>query len=296
MQKMSLSVISPAKINLFLHITGRRSDGYHNLQTAFQFLDYGDEIYFERRTDGKIILHTQAEIPFEQNLVFRAAKKLQDYLGVNYGADIVLTKHIPIAAGLGGGSSNCAATLLALNHLWNSLLSMDELAQMGLGLGADVPVFVRGHAAWAEGVGEELVPVIFPECWYAVVVPPCKVSTAEIFGSFGLTRDTSAITINDYFASGGHNDCEAVVFERFPQVQAAFNWLGQFSSPRLTGTGGAVFAAFPSQKEAIDIVKKIPSSYTGFAAKSLNHSPNVFGVSPSGKARGFDLRIPRFES
>ena len=272
-------IASPAKLNLFLHITGRRADGYHTLQTLFQMLDYGDELDFVCRPDGAIHLLTPfAGVPHNNNLIVRAARLLQAHSGVRFGADIHCRKHLPMGGGLGGGSSNAASTLVALNRLWGTGLSLDALAQLGLALGADVPVFVRGHTAWGEGVGEQLTPVQIAPRYYLVLVPDCIVSTAEIFNHPELTRNTSAITIAAFLKGGGHNDCQPVVQKHYPAVRQALDWLGKFAPAQLTGTGSAVFASFPDEKTAREVLAQLPatlegSSISGFVAKGLDQSP-----------------------
>jgi 4-diphosphocytidyl-2-C-methyl-D-erythritol kinase len=274
-----LHIPSPAKLNLFLHVTGRRADGYHNLQTLFQMLDYGDELDFYRREDGIIRLQTEfAGVPHDRNLIVRAARLLQQQTGRRFGTDIACLKRLPMGGGLGGGSSNAASTLVALNQLWETGLDINALAALGLQLGADVPVFVHGHTAWAEGIGEQLVPVDLPEKWYLVLVPDCAVSTAEIFNSPELTRNTSPITIAAFLGGGGHNDCQPVVARRYSAVQISLGWLGKFSSCQLTGTGSAIFAAFPTEKAARDVLQQLPARLdgnriSGFVARGLNISP-----------------------
>ncbi len=273
-----LSWPAPAKLNLFLHITGRRADGYHELQTVFQFLDYGDELRFTVRDDGVIrALHHLPGVTSDQDLTVRAARLLQESTGNSLGADIELTKRLPIGGGLGGGSSDAATTLVALNHLWKLKLSVDELAKLGLKLGADVPVFVHGQAAWAEGVGERLTPVDLPEPWYVVIAPPCRVSTGEIFAAADLTRDAKPITIRDFLAGQGGNDCEALVSRRYPEVAQALQWLAGHAPARMTGTGGCVFAAFPDEpaarRAAQQFTEQRPDSGQALIAQGLNLSP-----------------------
>jgi 4-diphosphocytidyl-2-C-methyl-D-erythritol kinase len=272
---------APAKLNLFLHVTGRRADGYHNLQTVFQFLDFGDSLFFVPRGDG--VIHRSnglSEIPQEQDLVVRAARALQSASGAGLGADIAVTKRIPMGGGLGGGSSDAATTLVALNRLWNLGFTTDELASIGLKLGADVPVFVRGLAAWAEGVGEHLRPLNLPEPHYLVVTPPVAVSTAEIFNAPELPRATVAITAEAFLGGEGQNDCEAVTCARYPQVQEALNWLRQFGPARMSGTGSSVFLACPSRAEARGLQDQVPQHWHSFVAAGLNQSPlrALFGV------------------
>lgn len=267
---------SPAKLNLFLHITGRRSDGYHELQTVFQFLDYCDTLYFEETIDGNIQLLTPiAGVENDSNLIVKAAKALQQYAGIGKGALISLNKFLPMGGGLGGGSSNAATTLVALNQLWACQLSNDKLAQIGLKLGADVPVFIHGYAAWAEGVGESLNPVLPLEPWYVVVVPPCHVSTREIFSAKELTRDCEPITISRFLSGEGRNVCEDVVKHRYPAVAEALCWLMQHGHARMTGTGACVFVDVNSQQQAQKIVDDLPDAWQGFVAKGCNRSPLI---------------------
>jgi len=265
---------APAKLNLFLHITGRRADGYHLLQTAFQFLDYGDELHFHPRPDGVISLRASYPgIDPERDLIVRAARLLGAESGATNGADIEVRKHLPMGGGLGGGSSDAATTLVALNHLWGTGLEPERLAALGLSLGADVPVFVHGRAAWAEGVGEVLTPIEPPQPWFAVLSPGVTVATAEIFHAPDLTRNTPAITIRDFIAGAGGNDCERTVRRACPQVAEALDWLGQRATARLTGTGSCVFAAFGSKPEADAIIRQLPAPWNGFVARGLNRSP-----------------------
>lgn len=268
---------SPAKLNLFLHITGRRADGYHELQTLFQFLNHGDTLTLQAREDDTIRLSPEITgVATEDNLVFRAARRLQQYSGTCLGADIRLDKQLPLGGGLGGGSSNAATTLVGLNHLWQTGLSEDELAEIGLTLGADVPVFVRGHAAMGEGVGEKLTPAFPPEHWFVVLKPNVAISTAEIFSDPGLTRNTPRITIAPAFegdASGYRNDCEDVVKQLYPEVKSSLDWLSKFGPARLTGTGACVFGRFPTEAEARSVWAKKPTGITGFVARGVNHSP-----------------------
>jgi 4-diphosphocytidyl-2-C-methyl-D-erythritol kinase len=265
---------APAKLNLFLHITGRRADGYHELQTAFQFLDYGDELQFEITDNPEIKLSQPvAGVADEENLIVRAARLLQQHSGCGKGAIIHVDKRLPMGGGLGGGSSNAATTLVALNYLWQCAVSDSELAQFGLELGADVPIFIAGFAAWAEGVGEKLTPINPEESWFVVVKPDCHVSTAEIFSSMELTRDCEPITISRFLSGEGSNVCEGVVKQRYPAVANALNWLAQYASPRMTGTGACIFADFDNQQQARQVVENLPSNWQGFVAKGSNRSP-----------------------
>ena len=265
---------APAKLNLFLHVVGRRADSYHLLQTAFQFIELCDQLRFEITDDGSITRAIDlADVPADRDLTIRAARLLKKTSGTSLGAHIECIKNIPLGGGLGGGSSDAATTLVALNHLWNTRLSLDQLAALGLQLGADVPVFVRGHAAWAEGVGEQLTPIDPPEPWYVVIHPPCHVSTAEIFSLPELTRNTPPIKIRDFLAGSGSNTLENVVRARYHAVSQALDWLGQFGSARMTGTGACVFLGLPTQSQAREIASRAPADWRVFVAKGLNRSP-----------------------
>ncbi len=265
---------APAKINLFLHVVGRREDGYHLLQSVFQFLDVSDGLQFCVRRDG--VVRRLGEVPgvtAEQDLLVRAARLLQTESGTDWGVDITIEKRLPMGAGLGGGSSDAATTLVALNHLWNLQLSVDCLAALGLRLGADVPVFVRGHAAWAEGVGEQLTPLDLPQPWYVVLVPPCHVSTAEIFRAPELTRNARPITIAAFLTGAGVNVCEPVVRRHYPEVGAALDWLARYAPARMSGTGAAVFAAFPDEAQARAVASEVPRVWRVLVARGRNTSP-----------------------
>ena len=265
---------APAKLNLTLRILGRRADGYHLLQTLFQFLDRGDELHPTVREDGQVHLLTPVPgVPEEANLVVRAARRLQAATGCRLGVDLRLDKRLPQGGGLGGGSSDAATTLVALNRLWGTGLGEDELAALGLALGADVPVFVRGRAAWGEGVGERLTPVTVPETWFLVLTPPCVVTTADVFRHPKLTRNSPSITIADFISGDDRNDCLDVVREVYPPVARALAWLDGFARARLTGTGACVFASFSSQAKAEAVLLQAPPDLTGFVARGLNRSP-----------------------
>lgn len=270
---------APAKLNLFLHVLGRRADGYHRLQTLFQFLDHGDSIGINVRSDGLIRrVEGPAEIEAEQDLAIRAAGALKAATGCPRGADIAVHKRIPTGAGLGGGSSDAATVLVALNRLWDCGLDAGELATLGLKLGADVPVFVRGQAAWAEGVGEELTRVTLPEPWYLVLVPPVHVATAAVFGVPELKRDSAPITLADYLRDGGRNDCMPVTAARFPPVAEALRWLeAQGCAARMSGTGAAVFTACGDELEARQLLARAPAAWRGFVARGRNRSPLLEG-------------------
>ena len=273
MQNDPLILPSPAKLNLMLHILGRREDGYHELQTLFQFLDYGDEMTFSVREDGEIRLLTEfAGVPHDHNLIVKAARQLQAQSGCTLGIDIHINKILPMGGGIGGGSSNAATTLLGLNHLWGLDWSEDQLAALGLNLGADVPVFVRGHAAFAEGVGEKLSPEYPEEPWYVVLVPQVSVSTAEIFSHPLLTRNSLPIKVRPVPKGNSRNDCEAVVTELYPDVRKALNLLGKYTEAKLTGTGSCIFGAFPNEADADKVLHLLADTLTGFVAKGSNVS------------------------
>ncbi len=269
----ALTLPAPAKLNLWLHIIGRRADGYHELETVFQFLDHGDELSFAVREDGVIRLHSDLDtVPHDSNLIVRAARQLQAQSGTPLGADIWLNKVLPMGGGIGGGSSDAATTLLGLAHLWQLEWDEDRLAALGLGLGADVPVFVRGHAAFAQGVGEQLTPVDPEQPWYVVLVPQVSVSTAEIFSHPQLTRDSLPLKMRPVPKGNSRNDCQPVVEQNYPEVRNALNSLGKFTEARLTGTGSCVFGAFPSKAEADKVLALLSATQTGFVAKGSNVS------------------------
>ena len=274
MSETTLTLPAPAKLNLMLHITGQRDDGYHNLQTLFQILDYSDELTFETSDTGEVRLDTpMAGVAEADNLIVRAAHLLKQASGSLCGARISIAKRLPMGAGLGGGSSNAATTLVGLNALWQTGLGLAELAEIGLSLGADVPVFVHGVSAWAEGVGEKLEKVVLPTPWFVVITPPCEISTGHIFSHRQLTRNTSPITIAAALGYGGFNDCEALVKELYPDVKMALEWLNQFANARLTGTGSSIFASFDSQTQAEQVVAQLPRHWSGFSAHGVNLSP-----------------------
>ena len=265
---------APAKLNLFLHVTGRRADGYHELQTLFQLIDLCDTVAITVREDGQIERPVgPPEVPCEADLTVRAARALQSATGTHLGASLKVRKRIPQGGGLGGGSSDAATTLLALNEMWNCGLSLSELASLSRPLGADVPVFVQGSSAWAEGVGERLTPVTLPGKWYVVIYPGVAMSTREVFQSPELTRNSPLITIRAFFESGGRNDCEPVVRARAPQVAEALEWLARFAPARLTGTGSCVFSACGSAGDAERLAARVPDRWVSFVAQGLNASP-----------------------
>ena len=280
MNDSSRSWPAPAKVNLMLHITGRRADGYHELQTVFQFLDLCDELQFKTNTDGRIKRrHGPPDISVEDDLVVRSARALQQVSGSALGVDIWLRKRIPAGAGLGGGSSDAATTLHALNRLWKLGLDADRLAEIGLTLGADVPVFVRGFAAFAEGIGERLQPVAIPEHWYLLITPDVHVSTAEIFSDPDLTRDSPAIKICDLSTAGWDNVCVPVVIKHYPEVAKALKLLDGFAEARMSGTGASVFAQFTSKREAERVLEQLQATagwsddWQSFICQGRNSSP-----------------------
>lgn len=265
---------APGKLNLFLHIVGRRSDGYHLLQTAFQFIDLCDELSFWQRADGVIERVGEVPgVPAGADLALRAARVLAAQHRVRAGVGIELRKRLPVQGGVGGGSSDAATVLVALNRLWRLDLSVEALSALGLGLGADVPVFVRGQAAWAEGVGEQLTPADFPAPIYVLVQPDVTVTTAELFQATELTRDSPVITMTGFLTTGGRNDFEPVVRRRYPAVAEALDWLGRVAPARLTGTGSCVYAAMPDERTARETLARLPVRWRGYVVRGLNRSP-----------------------
>jgi 4-diphosphocytidyl-2-C-methyl-D-erythritol kinase len=266
--------LAPAKLNLFLHVTGRRADGYHELQTLFQLIDLCDSLTITVRADGQIERPVgPADLPPDRDLTVRAARALKAATGTPLGTSLALHKRIPQGAGLGGGSSDAATVLVALNELWDCQLTHDELSRIGLPLGADVPVFVQGSSAWAEGVGERLTPVTLPETWYVIIYPGVQVSTREVFQSPELTRNSPLITIRAFFESGGRNDCEPIVRARSAEVAEALDWLSRAGAARLTGTGSCVFTACARAADAERLAARVPDRWTSFVARGLNTSP-----------------------
>jgi 4-diphosphocytidyl-2-C-methyl-D-erythritol kinase len=265
---------APAKLNLFLHVIARGLDGYHELQTVFQLIDLADDIQIQVRSDGLIERQAGPEgVPAEADLMVRAARALQAAAAIRLGASLSVTKRIPMGGGLGGGSSDAATVLVALNQLWKCGLNEDDLADIGVKLGADVPVFVRGHSAWAEGRGERLTAVNLPEKWFALVHPQVHVPTAAVFQAPELTRNSRPITMGGFLQSGGRNDFEPVVRTRYPPVARALDWLGHFAPARLTGTGSCIFAPCAAEDEAQDIVTRVPAPWRGMVARGMNVSP-----------------------
>ena len=269
MSKQAIEALSPAKLNLFLHVTGQRANGYHELQTAFQLLDWGDRMRFEViDTPGIELNPPVAGVPREDNLIFRAASSLR--LPADRGVAISIEKVIPTGGGLGGGSSNAAVTLLALNDLFELGHSVEELALKGAALGADVPVFVRGRSAWAEGIGDELMPLELPEHWFVIISPNCHVSTKEIFTAPELTRNTPPITVSAFFEGPVRNDLQPVVESRYEQVSTAIKWLSDHGSAMMTGSGACVFASFYSRAEAQRVAESAQGEFNVFVAKGIN--------------------------
>ena len=281
---------APAKINLFLHVLGRRADAYHELQTLFQFLDLCDELTFTPNREGRVRrVGSDVDWPEDRDLAVRAARLLCEAAGARTGVDIAIRKRIPVGSGLGGGSSNAATTLVALDRLWGLRVGVDRLAELGRQLGADVPVFVRGRAAWAEGIGERLTPVILEEPCYVVLAPPCRVSTAEVFRGFALTRNRAPLKIPDgllggrpesahvpsvlSLLEGSANDCEAVTRNRYPPVGQALERLSRFGRPRMTGTGASVFMPLANEEEGEKLLMGLPAGWQGFVCRGLNRSP-----------------------
>ena len=281
---------APAKLNLFLHVVGRRPDGYHELQTVFQFVDLADRVHITRRNDTVVRRTTSIPgVDEADDLVIRAARILRDASGVEEGVDIAVEKRIPLGGGLGGGSSDAASTLVGLNRLWHLGMDADRLAELAVKIGADVPVFVRGLAAWAEGVGERLVPLTLERPWYVLILLPFPVSTAAVFHAPALTRNTPRIRMSALLGGGSEtpetpvdvgrllaatrNDCEAVVRQLHPEVGEAIDWLSRHGQARMTGTGATVFAPLSNREQAVEIANSVPPPWRGLAAQGMNRSP-----------------------
>ena len=319
----SLSLISPAKLNLFLHINGRRPAdqpfaGYHELQSVFQLLDRGDVLHFTLQNKPGFTLSPDfPEIPLQSNLIYRAAEALKKHVSTPKklpGVHIELEKNLPMGGGVGGGSSNAATTLLALNYLWGLHLTEDKLAEIGASLGADVPIFVRGKSAWAEGIGDILTPIRLPEYWFVVLCPECHINTAKIFSNERLTRDTpkkkiapalegqttkqhnsqkiayqdqtdSKVSSDDFLSDSYHNDCQALVTELYPEVGKTLEFLNQFSTSRLTGTGACCFARFTDEAQAKQVLNEARSKFKGFIAKGVNLSPAILRLAEADRSQ-----------
>lgn len=286
---------SPAKLNLFLHVVGRRDDGYHALETLFQFLDHNDTIEISVTENADIALLTPINgVKYEDNLIIKAALLLQNKIQKEsphtklLGATIAINKVLPMGGGLGGGSSNAATTLVALNALWHANYSTEQLATLGLSLGADVPIFIHGFAAFAQGVGEQLTPVYPKECWYLVTKPQVSISTASVFSSADLPRNTAKLAYNDfskhYYDNDlfneelYHNDCQTMVIKHYDEVANLLAWLVEYAPSRMTGTGACVFSRFSSQQQACELQAKLPKGVDSFVAKALNISPLLFAI------------------
>lgn len=277
MTQRLLACPAPAKLNLFLHVTGRRADGYHLLQTAFQLIDRCDTLDFEVRDDGQIIRSNDIPgVPAETDLIVRAARLLQEKTGCPLGANLTLHKILPMGGGLGGGSSDAATTLMALNRLWHTGLSKTELISLGLQLGADVPFFIFGENAFAEGVGEELQAIQTPERWFVVIEPGVQVPTPAIFSAKELTRDSKIVRIADFSSNAEmfwKNDLQTVACAMFPEVDEAVRWLSQFGNAKMTGSGACVFCAFADESAADKVIAQMPERWTSWKAKALNRHP-----------------------
>jgi 4-diphosphocytidyl-2-C-methyl-D-erythritol kinase len=277
--------LAPAKLNLFLHVVGRRPDGYHLLQSVFTLIDRCDILRFRVREDGRITrVNDLPGVPPESDLVVRAARCLQEATGTRLGADIEVEKRIPLGGGLGGGSSDAATTLMALDRLWGTGLGNEALAKLGLALGADVPFFLFGRSAWVEGVGERLAGIPVPPRWYVVLAPPVAVPTPVAFAAPELTRNTEPLKMEDFSAQPSesswvwdnrdfHNDLEAVVIARFPAVREHLEWLGRRGNARMTGSGSCVFAGFESREAAQRVMDELPEGMHGFIARGLTQHP-----------------------
>ena len=269
---------APAKLNLFLHVVGRRADGYHLLQTLFRLIDHGDCLRFSPRQDGQLrLLNPLPGVPPESDLTLRAARLLQVETGCRQGADIHLEKHLPMGGGVGGGSSDAATVLLALNHLWQLGLPRQRLQEIGLRLGADAPVFLFGRNAFAEGVGEDLQALELPPAWYVVLEPPAQVPTALIFSAPELKRDTPSIRAADWHPGFGGNDLQAVAVARFPVIDDYRHWLGQYAEARMSGSGACVFAEFSDEASARQVLDRLPAGMRGWLAAGLAEHP-LYGL------------------
>jgi len=265
---------APAKINLFLHVVGRRADGYHLLQTVFRFLDFGDTLRCEPRSDSRVLLANPLPgVPPETDLTVRAACALQAATGSTAGVTLHIEKRLPMGGGLGGGSSDAATTLMALNHLWRTGLDSPQLQRIGLALGADVPIFVHGHAAFAEGVGEHFADLVLPAAWYLVLVPAVAVPTLEIFRAPQLRRNTPAIAIADWRPGFGHNDLEAVACALYPEVTRHLDWLRHYGDARMSGSGACCFVEFVQESVARTALAALPDDMRGFVAAGLDQHP-----------------------
>ena len=264
---------SPAKLNLFLHINQRRPDGYHELQSLFQLLDHGDTLYFTPNQSGEITIRDNTGlIPLKENIIYRAAVLLQEQTQCDLGCEISLNKILPMGGGLGGGSSNAATTLIALNYLWDLHLNEETLALMSLQLGADVPIFVKGYSAFAEGIGEKLTPIEMPEKYFLVVHPGIHISTARVFNHSALSRDTARIKPQDYRFEDTRNDCQSLVCEWYPDIAKSLSWLLEYAPSRMTGTGSCLFSIYETKQSATHTLQRLPEGWSGFVARGMNRS------------------------
>lgn len=271
---VNLTLPAPAKLNLFLNVLDRREDGYHNLQTVFQFIDFTDQLHFSLNDSRKITLDTpELSIPHEDNLIYRAAKLLQNKTNTLLGAHIKLDKNLPMGGGIGGGSSNAATTLVALNQLWQTELSKQDLIKLASQLGADVPIFIHGEAAYGTGTGDVFTNIELNEPWYVILIPPVTVSTHEIFSHPQLTRNNQPITISDFLSHGGSNSLEKLVKSLYPEVGHALDWLNQFGFARMSGSGSTVFSGFAEKIQAEKVASQIQAPFKGVVAKGCNKSP-----------------------
>lgn len=277
---------APAKLNLMLHIVGRRTDGYHELQTVFQLVNLCDRVEIASRPDGLIRrVSGPAGVAEADDLTVRAARALKAATGTPLGADISVKKRIPMGGGMGGGSSDAATTLLALDRLWQTRLTSEQIAAIGVTLGADVPVFVAGRSAWAEGIGERLTAITLqPASWFVILYPGVAVPTAAVFQAPELTRNSPPTTMRGFLETGGRNDCEAVVRARFPAVAEALDWLDRHSPARLTGTGSCMFAKFARVEDAERVAARVPDQWRAFVARGLDRSPLLDELGPSSKS------------
>ncbi len=270
---------APAKLNLFLHIVGQRLDGYHELETLFQFLDYGDNLAIKVNQNKDIILLTPIPgVNNEDNLIIKAARLLQKHTNSPLGASIKIDKVLPMGGGLGGGSSNAATVLLALNYLWKTRLSQQQLAELGVSLGADVPIFIHGFSAFAQGIGEKLTPMSPKEYWFLVCKPDCHIATGDIFNAKELPRNTPKLSLTNIEVNLCHNDCQSLVIKNYPEVANLLTWLLEYAPSRMTGTGACIFSYFNSEQEAKTVQAKLPPEIESFVAKGINQSPLIKNI------------------
>ena len=276
---------APAKLNLFLHIVGRLENGYHQLETVFQFVDRCDTLHIKVNDNSEINLLTPIKgVANQDNLIVKAAKLLQQQTNCSLGADIKLEKVLPMGGGLGGGSSDAATILVALNTLWNSQLSLQELAKLGVKLGADVPIFIHGFSAFAQGIGEKFTPAAPKTYWYLVSKPQCSISTADVFTARDLTRNTPSIHYKDQDIEKYHNDCQTWVIKHYPEVANLLGWLVEYAPSQMTGTGACIFSRFDSKQEACRVQSLLPAGIESFVAQGVNQSPLHVAIAALGNA------------